>query len=65
MKKDFIIDYLGYIAVRFLGPLIRLLPLKVSYFLAARVGDCLYALDAKHRAVAYSNGLRAGQTFNP
>ncbi len=66
MKKDSLIDYWGCIAVRILGPLIRSLPLGLSFFLGVRLGDLFYYLDARHRAVAYSNIRRAlGDTVSP
>jgi KDO2-lipid IV(A) lauroyltransferase len=55
MKKDSIIDYLAYIAVKLLGPVVRRLPISFSLFLGRRLGDLLYCLDLKHKAIAYSN----------
>lgn len=55
MKKDSIIDYVGYILFRLFGPLIRNLPLKVGMFLGARLGELLYYFDLKHKAIVYAN----------
>lgn len=59
MKKDYILDYISCIAFRVLGPIIRFLPLWLSLFLGKSVGFCLYCLDQRHRALAYSNIKRA------
>ncbi len=55
MKKDCTIDYLGYIAVKLLGPLIRALPKSLSFFLGKKLGETLYYFDLKHKAVVYAN----------
>ncbi|MFA5355802.1 MAG: ELM1/GtrOC1 family putative glycosyltransferase [Candidatus Omnitrophota bacterium] len=55
MKKDSAIDYWGYILIRLIGPLIRSLPVGVSMFLGARLGELLFCLDRRHRAVVYAN----------
>ncbi|MDD5506457.1 MAG: lysophospholipid acyltransferase family protein, partial [Candidatus Omnitrophica bacterium] len=48
-------DYLAYITLRFIGPFIRILPLRLIFFLGKGLGSILYSLDLKHRAIAYSN----------
>jgi KDO2-lipid IV(A) lauroyltransferase len=55
MNKDSIIDYSGCILIRLFGPLIRSLPLNVSLFLGARLGELFYYFDLKHKAIAYAN----------
>jgi len=46
---------LGCILLKVLGPAIRLLPLGLSFFLGKLLGEALYHLDLKHKAVAYAN----------
>lgn len=66
MKKNFTTDYLSYIALRLLGPLLRLLPLYLSLFLGRRIGDLLYYFDPKHKCLAYANIRRAcGTVLSP
>ena len=55
MNKNSIIDYLGCILIRLFGPQIRILPLNVSLFLGARLGELFYYFDFKHKAIAYAN----------
>ncbi|MDD4980290.1 MAG: ELM1/GtrOC1 family putative glycosyltransferase [Candidatus Omnitrophica bacterium] len=55
MKRDSIIDYWGCILLKLIGALLRHLPLCVSFFLGARLGELFYYLDAKHRKTAYAN----------
>ncbi|MFH1888711.1 MAG: ELM1/GtrOC1 family putative glycosyltransferase [Candidatus Omnitrophota bacterium] len=55
MKKDSVVDYLGYFLIKLIGPLIRSLPVSASIFLGARMGEVFYYLDRKHRAIAYVN----------
>lgn len=59
MKKNFWIDYLSYITLKLLGPLIRALPLGLIPFLGRRLGELMYYFDLKHRAIAYANIKRA------
>ena len=54
-----LIDYLGYIVIKFGGPVLRFLPFEFSLFLGRRLGDLFYALDPKHRYQAYVNIKRA------
>ena len=55
MKKGSIADSVSYIALKLLGPLIRILPLQMSFFLGRRIGETLYAFDLKHKGQAYAN----------
>jgi len=55
MKKDFIIDYLGYLLVKLLGPVIRRLPIRVGLFFGKAIGDGMYYLDYRRRARVYAN----------
>ena len=55
MNRNSIIDYSGCILIRLFGPLIRSLPLNVSLFLGARLGELFYYFDLKHKAIAYAN----------
>ncbi len=55
MKKLFIIDYVSYILLRFLGPFVRSLSPALSLALGRAIGELAYAFDARHRAVAFAN----------
>lgn len=55
MKKDSLIDYLSCILFRIAGPLIRILPKRLSLFLGRCLGELTYYLDPKHKSVSYSN----------
>jgi len=55
MKDSSLADCLGCILFKTLGPVIRALPLNLSFFLGRRLGDLLYNFDFKHKAVAYVN----------
>jgi len=60
------IDYLGFIILKFLGPLIRLLPLGFIHLLGRAIGGLMYHLDLKHRQLAYSNvKLAFGERIEP
>ena len=60
------IDYSIFILFKTLGPLIRLLPLGVSFFIGRTLGDLVYLVDLKHRAIAYANIKTAlGQELSP
>ena len=61
MKKDSIIDYLSYIAVKVFGGIIRLFPVAFSLFLARRLGELWYGLSAKQRNQVYVNIKNAFQ----
>ena len=55
MNKDSVIDFLGYLGFRLLGPVIRLLPKRVSLGLGSKLGELMYYFGYKHRAVTYAN----------
>jgi KDO2-lipid IV(A) lauroyltransferase len=55
MNRNSIIDYSGCILIRLFAPLIRSLPLNVSLFLGARLGELFYYFDFKHKAISYAN----------
>jgi len=55
MNKDSIIDYASFILFRAFSFFIRRLPCEFTLFLGKRLGDLFYYLDAKHKAIAYSN----------
>lgn len=49
------IDYLGFILLKTLGPVLRKLPISLVLFLGRRLGELFYLFDPKHRAIAYAN----------
>ncbi len=55
MNRDSVIDSLSCILFKALGFFIRFLPVRLSLFLGARLGDLFYCLDLKHRSIVYSN----------
>lgn len=55
MKRDSVIDYASCVLFRLVGPLIRCLPAEASLALGRLLGDIVYALDVKHRSIAYTN----------
>jgi len=55
MSKDSIIDYLGCILIRLIGPIIRSLPLNLNLFLGRRLGELFYYFDLKRKAIVYAN----------
>ncbi len=55
MKQNLIADYLSCILFRVASFFTSLLPLNFSLFLGRRLGDLIYFVDRKHRAVAYAN----------
>jgi KDO2-lipid IV(A) lauroyltransferase len=46
---------LEYVALRAFAGLVSLLPLRVAYFVADRVGDAVHLFDRRHRIVARTN----------
>lgn len=56
---DSFTDYAAYTAFRLLGPIFRVLPVPVSFFIGRRIGDIFHFCDARHRAFAYANMRRA------
>lgn len=66
MSKDSITDYLGFTVIKFIGPLIRILPLGFGLFLGRSFGRLFYSFSPKHRAVVYSNIKKAfGERLAP
>ena len=55
MKKDFLTDYLGYTALKILGPILRVLPFGITSFIGRRLGEEMYYFGRKYRLVAYAN----------
>lgn len=55
MKKNSLIDCLGYILLKAIGPFCRGLPQACGLFLGRRAGDLFYAFDLRHRARVYAN----------
>jgi len=55
MKKNSLIDCLGYFLLKGLGPFIRILPKAGALFLGRRIGDLFYAFDLRHRQRVYAN----------
>ena len=55
MDRNSIIDYSGYILIRLVGPLIRILPLNAGMLIGRRFGELFYYFDLKHKAIAYAN----------
>ena len=55
MKKDSAIDYFGCIAVKSLGPIIRMLPKGFSLWVGRKIGEFMYYFDLKHKATTYAN----------
>lgn len=55
MSKDSAIDYLAYILIRLIGPIIRSLPLNAGLFIGRRLGDLFYYFGPKHKSIAYAN----------
>jgi len=59
MKQNLIADYLSCILFKIVSFFTSLLPLNVSLFFGRRLGDLIYFLDCRHRAVAYANIRKA------
>ncbi len=60
------IDYLGYLALKVLGPFFRILPPECSLFIGRRLGDLVCCLDRRHRSQAYAHLKRAfGADLSP
>src|SRR3989338_3298151 len=55
MKKVYLIDYIGYVAVKLLGALARALPLGFALWLGRRAGDAAFFLNMERRAIGYAN----------
>ncbi|OIO34766.1 MAG: hypothetical protein AUJ70_00280 [Candidatus Omnitrophica bacterium CG1_02_40_15] len=55
MKMDFIIDFLGFIAVRSFSIFLWRIPLRPSLWIGRRMGDIVYHANLKRRMIAYAN----------
>lgn len=55
MKRNSMISYLEYLAVKVIGIFFRLLPLRVALWVGRRMGDINYLINNKRRRIAYSN----------
>jgi len=55
MKKDSIIDFLGFIVAKLLIVLFFCIPLGVALWIGRRAGDLVYLVNSKRRAIGYAN----------
>lgn len=55
MKKDSLIDFLGYVIVRVLSLILWCIPLRIALWVGKRFGDSAYILNSKRRSIAYAN----------
>lgn len=55
MKKDSIIDFLGFIAVKLLSAIFGYLPLRSVLWTGRRIGDIALFFNVKRRSIAYAN----------
>ncbi|MDO8603444.1 MAG: ELM1/GtrOC1 family putative glycosyltransferase [Candidatus Omnitrophota bacterium] len=55
MKKDFIVDFLGFIIVKSFSVSLWFVPLRLALWLGRRMGDSVYFFNAKRRMIAYAN----------
>lgn len=55
MKKDYIIDFLGFLILKAMIMLFWFMPLSWVLFIGRRLGDVVYLLNHKRRMIAYSN----------
>ena len=55
MKKDSIIDFLGFITVKSFSACLRCIPLRPSLWIGRRIGDVVYCVGLKRRMIAYAN----------
>lgn len=55
MKKDYVLDYAGFILVKALSFFCNLIPTPVIFFLARRLGELAYVFDYRHKATAFAN----------
>ncbi len=59
-------DYCAYILLKVVGPLIRILPFAVSFYIGRVAGDIYYLVSFKRRATVYANIKTAlGEKFSP
>ena len=59
MHKDSILDLLGSIALKLLGPVLRSLPLGLSFSFGSFLGLVFYYFDLPHRALTYAHIKKA------
>ncbi|MBI4972649.1 MAG: mitochondrial fission ELM1 family protein [Candidatus Omnitrophica bacterium] len=55
MNRRSISDYWACIGFKIFAPIVRIFPLRFSFFLARRLGNLIYYLDSRHRAIVYAN----------
>jgi len=55
MKKDSIIDFLGFITVKSFSVCLRCIPLRPALWIGRRIGDIVYCVGLKRREIAYAN----------
>jgi len=55
MKLVSLIDYLGFITVRFFSLLFRLIPISFGLWIGRRIGQLAYYANRKRRSIAYRN----------
>jgi len=55
MKKDSIIDFLGFIIVRLAALFFKMIPSGLALYLGRRCGDFVYLVNVKRRSIAYAN----------
>jgi Kdo2-lipid IVA lauroyltransferase/acyltransferase len=55
MKNSSIVDYIACILLKTVGPVIRSLHPLAAFWLGRRLGEIVFALDVKHRVIAYTN----------
>ena len=55
MKKDSLIDFLGFIGVKIIGGLLCCVPLSMALWIGRRIGDIAYFFNSKRRSIAYAN----------
>ncbi|MBI4707424.1 MAG: mitochondrial fission ELM1 family protein [Candidatus Omnitrophica bacterium] len=59
-------EYISFILFKGLGFIIRKFPIDFSLFLGRRLGDLIFCLDLKHKALSYSNIKAAlGSEYSP
>jgi len=55
MKLASLIDYLGFVTVRFFSLLFRLIPISFGLWIGRRIGQLAYYANRKRRSIAYRN----------
>nr|MBU1328879.1 mitochondrial fission ELM1 family protein [Candidatus Omnitrophota bacterium] len=55
MKADFIVDFLGFIAVKSFSIFLWCIPLRPALWMGRRIGDSVYHANLKRRMIAYAN----------